>query len=67
VFKTASIVLHIDISTVQVHVGSLLDPPEFQGLAHFTEHMLFYSSEKYPVEDEYSKVRSFHWQYVRAS
>jgi insulysin len=37
-------------------VGSLLDPPEFQGLAHFTEHMLFYSSEKYPVEDEYSKV-----------
>lgn len=25
------------------------------GLAHFLEHMLFYSSEKYPVEDEYSK------------
>lgn len=31
-------------------MGSLLDPAEFLGLAHFTEHMLFYSSEKYPVE-----------------
>jgi predicted Zn-dependent peptidase len=24
------------------------DPPELPGLAHFTEHMLFYASEKYP-------------------
>ncbi len=35
---------------IQVHVGSLSDPDAFPGLAHFTEHMLFYSSEKYPVE-----------------
>jgi insulysin len=40
------------IAHAQVHVGSLLDPIEFQGLAHFTEHMLFYSSDNYPVEDE---------------
>ncbi|KAK4798786.1 hypothetical protein SAY86_031112 [Trapa natans] len=26
-----------------------------EGLAHFLEHMLFYASEKYPLEDSYSK------------
>ena len=35
------------------HVGSLRDPNEFQGLAHFLEHMLFIGSEKYPSEGEY--------------
>lgn len=39
----------------QVRVGSMCDPQELPGLAHFCEHMLFYSSERYPVEDEYSK------------
>lgn len=39
----------------QVRVGSMADPEDTPGLAHFLEHMLFYSSEKYPVEDEYSK------------
>lgn len=34
------------------------DPEELQGLAHFTEHMLFYASKKYPKEDEYSKFVS---------
>jgi hypothetical protein len=42
-------------AAVQVRVGSMCDPPELPGLAHFCEHMLFYSSEKYPVEDEYSR------------
>ena len=28
--------------------------------AHFLEHMLFYASEKYPLEDEYSKFISDH-------
>lgn len=41
--------------TVQVRIGSLGDPDDLPGLAHFTEHMLFYASEKYPLEDEYSK------------
>ena len=39
----------------QVRVGSMSDPEQLPGLAHFCEHMLFYSSEKYPVEDEYSR------------
>jgi hypothetical protein len=33
-------------ASLDVRVGSLLDPPELQGLAHFLEHMLFYASEK---------------------
>ncbi|PNH06712.1 Zinc-metallopeptidase, peroxisomal, partial [Tetrabaena socialis] len=37
-------------AAMDVAVGSLSDPDSFPGLAHFTEHMLFYSSEKYPVE-----------------
>lgn len=40
-------------SVEQVRVGSLSDPDDVPGLAHFTEHMLFYSSHKYPEEDEY--------------
>jgi insulysin len=39
----------------QVRVGSLLDPADIPGLAHFCEHMLFYASEKYPEEDAYSR------------
>lgn len=37
------------------HVGSLKDPQEFHGLAHFLEHMLFMGSEKYPDQAEYTK------------
>lgn len=38
---------------LQVRVGSLSDPDDVPGLAHFTEHMLFYSSAKYPEEGAY--------------
>lgn len=37
-----------------VNVGSLYDPLEYQGLAHFLEHMLFMGSKKYPKENEFS-------------
>lgn len=33
-------------AAMDVRAGSMLDPPELQGLAHFTEHMLFFASEK---------------------
>ena len=43
----------IDESSVCVSVktGSINDPLEYQGLAHFLEHMLFLGSKKYPKED----------------
>lgn len=43
-----------------VHVGSLSDPAEAQGLAHFLEHMLFMGTEKYPTENAYSAFLNTH-------
>lgn len=40
-------------ASLVTHVGSLRDPQDHQGLAHFLEHMLFIGSEKYPGEGEY--------------
>ncbi|KAL4858339.1 Insulin-degrading enzyme-like 1 [Chlorella vulgaris] len=53
-------------ASCDVRVGSLSDPDDVAGLAHFTEHMLFYSSEKYPEEDEYSKYVSEHGGHTNA-
>eukprot|EP00047_Mylnosiga_fluctuans_P018363 m.70194 g.70194 ORF g.70194 m.70194 type:complete len:850 (+) comp7579_c0_seq2:7-2556(+) len=47
-------------AAVSVSVGSLSDPPELQGLAHFLEHMLFLGTAKYPNEDEYSAFIESH-------
>jgi insulysin len=41
-------------------VGSLQDPPEVNGLAHFCEHMLFLGTKKYPDENHYSKFLTAH-------
>ncbi|XP_073396481.1 nardilysin-like isoform X2 [Physcomitrium patens] len=43
-----------------VGVGSMADPPEAQGLAHYLEHMLFMGSTKFPDENEYDKFLSQH-------
>ena len=40
-------------AALAVGVGSLSDPEDRQGLAHFLEHMLFLGTEKYPDEAEY--------------
>ena len=42
-------------ASMDVHIGSLFDPIERAGLAHFCEHMLFLGSEKYPSESQYSQ------------
>ena len=43
-------------ATLVVGSGNLNDPPEVNGLAHFCEHMLFLGTEKFPVENHYSKL-----------
>jgi insulysin len=40
--------------------GSLNDPPEIEGMAHFCEHMLFLGSEKYPEANYYQAFISEH-------
>ncbi|KAL2320760.1 hypothetical protein Fmac_029729 [Flemingia macrophylla] len=47
-------------ASMDVGVGYFSDPPGLEGLAHFLEHMLFYASKKYPVEDSYSKYITEH-------
>jgi insulysin len=41
---------------VTINVGSLAEPKEYMGLAHFLEHMLFMGSKKYPIENYYEQV-----------
>ncbi|XP_034223238.1 insulin-degrading enzyme-like 1, peroxisomal isoform X1 [Prunus dulcis] len=47
-------------ASMDVSVGAFSDPDDLEGLAHFLEHMLFYASEKYPLEDSYSKYITEH-------
>ncbi|EDO37735.1 predicted protein [Nematostella vectensis] len=42
-------------AAMDVHIGSLTDPKELPGLAHFCEHMLFLGTEKYPGENAYTQ------------
>ncbi|XP_059421799.1 insulin-degrading enzyme isoform X1 [Carassius carassius] len=47
-------------AALDVHIGSLSDPENISGLAHFCEHMLFLGTKKYPKENEYSQFLSEH-------
>ena len=47
--------LNKSAAALDVGVGSLEDPKEHLGLAHFLEHMLFLGTEKYPDIEEYSR------------
>ncbi len=42
-------------ASMDVNVGSLEDPWEYLGMAHFLEHMLFLGTKKYPEVGEYKK------------
>ena len=53
-------------ASMDVHVGSMSDPPDVQGLAHFCEHMLFLGTEKYKDESAYSGFLSEHGGYDNA-
>lgn len=47
-------------AALSVNVGSFSDPDAYPGLAHFTEHMLFLGTKKYPKEAEYQSFISKH-------
>ena len=57
---------NVSAASVSVEVGSLDNPNERQGLAHFLEHMLFLGTEKYPDVDEYSSYLKTHGGYSNA-
>lgn len=45
-------------AALSVKVGSWEDPKEYPGIAHFTEHLLFLGTKKYPIESEYGQYIS---------
>ena len=53
-------------AALSVGVGSLSDPPNRQGLAHFLEHMLFLGTQKYPEAGSYQKFVSTNDGYSNA-
>lgn len=53
-------------ASLSVGVGSLGDPRDRQGLAHFLEHMLFLGTKKFPTEGEYSKYLKSNGGYSNA-
>ncbi|KAJ2657298.1 metalloprotease [Coemansia sp. RSA 1199] len=53
-------------AALDVNVGSLADPQELQGLAHFCEHLLFMGTKKYPKENDYNAYLSAHGGYSNA-
>ena len=57
---------NVSAASVSVEVGSLDNPEERQGLAHFLEHMLFLGTEKYPDVDEYSSYLKTNGGYSNA-
>jgi len=53
-------------ASLSVPIGSMHNPENQLGLAHYLEHMLFLGSEKYPVINEYSKFMSQNGGYTNA-
>ena len=50
--------LNVSSASLAVGVGSLSDPPQRQGLAHFLEHMLFLGTKKYPDVSDFGAYLS---------
>lgn len=54
---------HHAAACLTVGVGSMADPPNVRGLAHYLEHMLFMGSEKYPDENAFEAFLATHGGY----
>ncbi|CCJ30105.1 unnamed protein product, partial [Pneumocystis jirovecii] len=52
--------------SVDVGVGSLHDPDEYPGMAHFCEHLLFMGTKKYPRENDFDSYVLTHGGYYNA-
>ncbi len=48
------------LSALVVPVGSLQDPADHQGLAHFLEHMTLMGSQNYPQPDSLAEFLKMH-------
>ncbi|XP_072026752.1 insulin-degrading enzyme-like [Amphiura filiformis] len=51
---------------MDVNIGSMSDPWDISGLAHFLEHMLFLGTKKYPSENEYTQFLNAHGGFSNA-
>ncbi|GMM35278.1 metalloendopeptidase [Saccharomycopsis crataegensis] len=47
-------------AAIDVNVGSVHDPKNLPGLAHFCEHLLFMGTSKFPKENEYQEYLAEH-------
>lgn len=47
-------------ASLDIHVGSAQDPQDYQGLAHFLEHMLFLGTEQFPEAGGYQAFINAH-------
>lgn len=54
-------------TSIRVRVGNFSDPWDRQGLAHFLEHMMLISTEKYPEVDSYRRFMTDHSGQANAS
>ncbi|XP_018347269.1 PREDICTED: insulin-degrading enzyme-like, partial [Trachymyrmex septentrionalis] len=45
-------------AAMDINAGSMCDPDDLPGLAHFCEHMLFLGTRKYPQQNDFKKFLS---------
>jgi len=57
---------NVSAASLEVQVGSLMDPKDRQGLAHFLEHMLFLGTQKFPEVEEFPQYLERHGGYSNA-
>jgi insulysin len=58
--------MNTSAAAMDIGVGSLADPKDRPGLAHFLEHMLFLGTRKYPEEGEYGRFLKSRGGYFNA-
>ena len=51
---------NISAAAMDIPAGSFNDPRDYEGLAHFCEHMLFIGTRKYPQTNQYSNYLQTH-------